>query len=361
MAKKQPYITIVISSRNDDYQGGSLKRFQLAINTLVNQAKKYNFNAELIVVEWNPPKDRPLLKNVLFLPKDLGFFTLRFIIVPELIHKQYGASKKINMIKGPDVNAGIRRAKGEFIFATNSDILFSDELIQFLASEKLNKQFFYRAKRFDVQRQVMQCANLQEAINFCRKNIIGSYLKDNISHHGLKGHPNLYINGGDFILLSKEHWHMLHGWPEINNIGLYSDGILCYMAYAAGLKENILEDRMCVYHIDHDSRWVKLVSPKNKIARFLKDFFYLKSNNVVLKKAIRKARHFFDGVIILFLDIIGRGKNDDFNIRRMRFHYEKALLEMLNKKRPFAYNNDLWGHPDEKFEEFVFSSGNDSI
>ncbi len=356
MNNKNPYLSIVITSRNDNYQGESFQRLQLAVNTFIDQAKRYNLEAEIILVEWNPPQGRPLLKDVLSLPNDLGPVIFRFIVVPSSIHKKYNASSRINIIRGADLNVGIRRAQGDFIFATNSDILFSNELIQFLASKRLDKKFFYRANRFDINRDVIKCSSPEKIIDFCKKNIIRSYPKDNAPHHCMTEHPALYINGGDFILFSREYWHLLHGWPGLNNLGLYSDGLLCYMVYLAGLKEKILADQLCVYHIDHDSRWKTLVTPKSKIFSLLKNNLYNRVSNIKCKILMRRVRHLADKFIILFPDKNGNAENRDFDLRRLRLDYEKTLIDSLTRKRSYIYNDDMWGWSQEKFEEFVISS-----
>ena len=278
--------------------------------------------------------------------------------MPESLHRKYKGSKKINIIKGPDMNVGIRRAKGEFVFATNSDILFSNELIEFLASGKIDPSFFYRANRFDVNRKVMELDSPEEVMDFCRKNIIAEYRKDNTSHHGLSSFPNLHINAGDFVMFSKDYWDKIHGWPEINHIGLYSDGLLCYMVYLSGLKEKVFDDLLCVYHIDHDSRWRKLVTSKTKLINFLKEKFYTKSKSVFLKSFIRKIRHLIDKAAVFLSDKIGDNKDKDFEIRRLRLNYEETLLDMLTHKRSYIYNDDTWGNPNENLEEFIIESKN---
>ncbi len=49
-------------------------------------------------------------------------------------------------------NSGIRRARGEFVLATTADTVFSEELIGFLASRRLQKNRLYRADRYDASR-----------------------------------------------------------------------------------------------------------------------------------------------------------------------------------------------------------------
>ena len=49
-------------------------------------------------------------------------------------------------------NSGIRRARGEFVLATTAGTVFPDELIEFLAARRLQKNRLYRADRYDASR-----------------------------------------------------------------------------------------------------------------------------------------------------------------------------------------------------------------
>ena len=120
-----------MSSRNDDHQEGSFKRMEMALSSFILQARQYNLRAELIIIDWNPPTDKPLLKDALSLPDDLGPLVVRFIVVPPSIHKGYKCSDKLNIVFTAAHNVGIRQARGEFILPTNSDILFSDDLCKY--------------------------------------------------------------------------------------------------------------------------------------------------------------------------------------------------------------------------------------
>jgi hypothetical protein len=110
---------------------------QVFVEAWINQAKRHNLSSELIVVEWNPPAGRERLAKTLRWPNDTGPCDVRIIEVPPEVHSRYrhaAASPWYPMIAR---NVGIRRARGEFILATNTDIVFSDELVRFLASRQL--------------------------------------------------------------------------------------------------------------------------------------------------------------------------------------------------------------------------------
>jgi hypothetical protein len=53
--------------------------------------------------------------------------------------------------------------------------------------------------------------------------------------------PNLHVNGcGAFQLMAREHWHDLRGYPEIEGFSHNVDGLLSFVADAAGIKEEML-------------------------------------------------------------------------------------------------------------------------
>ncbi len=363
----KPYLSIVITSRNDDYQGNGFIRMQTSVNSLLVQAKQYNLRAELIIVDWNPPSDKPLLKDAVFLPDDLGPSIVRFITVPSSIHKTYRCSDKIKIITVAALNVGIRRAEGEFIWTTNSDLLFSDELMRFLSSEKLERDCFYRAFRYDVNGDVLKYNSQKERLDFCKNNIIQAFLETKNSIHGLPNYPILQTGcGADFIVFSKEYWERLHGYPEINNLGFSADVLLCYMAYLAGLEEKVLEKSMRVYHIDHDSRWRHL--SRDRVYSFFKDrvcdwIGYPDKWKTLLRQIYIFQNKFSNFFVNIFYSLFGSflkkysdPESWDFNLKYLHWEFRKLLISMLKNKRSYVYNDDNWGLPNENFAEFIIKN-----
>src|SRR5262249_48846891 len=80
-----PDVSIVVTTRNDDHGGDPLKRLQAFVNTLAAQCRESALDAEVIVVEWNPPIEKPRVRDLIRLPADAPF-DLRFIEVPPDIH-----------------------------------------------------------------------------------------------------------------------------------------------------------------------------------------------------------------------------------------------------------------------------------
>ena len=161
-----PYISFVVTSRNDNHGEGMKKRMLLFMNGLIHQCRKHNLPAELIMVEWNPPGDTPLLHEVLPKPEKDDPLRIRYIIVPEEIHAQYKRGKEIPLFQMTAKNVGIQRAKGKFICCTNVDLLFPDEMFEILAKQDLDPQNYYRANRCDVPDQIELDWDFEKQIDF---------------------------------------------------------------------------------------------------------------------------------------------------------------------------------------------------
>jgi len=167
-----PYLSLVVTARNDDHGGNLLGRMQTFVNGWIAQARRYSLSSELIVVEWNPPEERKRLREVLKWPQDLGPCRVRFLEVPPDLHKLYRHADALPLYQMIAKNVGIRRARGRFILATNIDILFSDELMAFLAARRLELGRMYRIDRHDVMSEVPVDGPLDEQLEYCRTHLL---------------------------------------------------------------------------------------------------------------------------------------------------------------------------------------------
>src|ERR1035441_681609 len=134
VAPEAPYLSVVVTARNDDHGGNLLRRMQVFVDAWINQAKRHNLSSELIVVEWNPPAGRRRLADALRWPGDTGPCDVRILEVPPEVHARYRHAAALPLYQMIAKNVGIRRARGEFILATNIDLLFSHELGQSLVA-----------------------------------------------------------------------------------------------------------------------------------------------------------------------------------------------------------------------------------
>jgi hypothetical protein len=285
------YLSIVVTSRNDDHGGRLLRRMQIFVNGVIEQCRRQGLDAELIIVEWNPPPERPRLVEALRWPAEFGPCRVRIIEVPPERHRRFRHSETLPLFQMIAKNVGIRRARGRFVLATNVDLILSDELMAFLAARRLEKDRLYRIDRHDVMAEVPAEGTLDEQLAYCRTHLLrihtrkGSFslepdgrrprpagdapprwhLAWPVAQAGLRRIKDLVVAGGgpvtpaplhtngcgDFTLLSRARWSALRGYAELEMFSFHLDSLFCYAAQAAGAAEIVLREPMRIYHIEH--------------------------------------------------------------------------------------------------------------
>lgn len=292
-----PYISFIVTSRNDNHGDDLLKRTTTFVNGLISQSTKYNLNAELIIVEWNPPSNKPLLKDVLPSPPRGCPLIIRYIIVPNELHQTYRFHDNIPLYQMIAKNVGIRRAKGDWLLCTNIDLLFSNECIEFFTSHSLEKNHYYRCCRKDVPKQVMDFTTIDEQLKFASENI--SSIHGSTSNYKFinmpiprifyffprvmklidlffktvnKGKFHFYSLDfdacGDFTLMHKDDWHKIDGYVELDLYSIHVDSMALVSAKSLGIEQVCLSKEICTYHIYHNDGWSGFNDPVDLI-RFL--------------------------------------------------------------------------------------------
>lgn len=348
-----PYLTIVVCARNDNHGGNLLGRLQAFVTGLLEQCRRHRIRAELVLVEWNPPADRPKLIDMLHWPCHDGSCSVRVIEVPREVHQRFQHAKALPLFQMMAKNVGIRRAVGTFILATNVDILFSDELMRFLASGDLRPRSLYRVDRHDVPSDVLAHASIDQQLDFCKRNAFrvcsrnGTRNLDTGELHRiyspvpfvsrrldwirslllrspfrgsrvLEDHARLRTRrarlhtnaSGDFTLMAKDRWFELRGYPELEMFSFHIDSLLCYMAHHAGLREVVL--RYPIFHIEHSGGWTPAAERDKS-----------------LYTRLSEAR-------------IPRLTNDQF---------DALAVQMRRERRPLIFNDEAWGLANEELPE----------
>lgn len=272
---EKPYISVIAASRNDDHGGNPLRRTQIFVDGFLEQCRKYKLQAELIIVDWNPPSDRPPLHEVISWKNSNEYTACRVITVPPELHDRVRYSDRFSFFQMIAKNVGIKRAKGEFVLATNIDILFSDELMQFIAGRNLKKGQFYRCDRVDIHTDISVDFTLDEKMQFCKNeaNIVrwnrrmadrnfleaSRYFRKE-SKEGAEleilseNAPFDLLNKnacGDFTMLHSEDWEKIHGYAEMESYSLHIDSLGVISANRNGLEEVSLVYPLCCYHVEH--------------------------------------------------------------------------------------------------------------
>jgi hypothetical protein len=159
-----PYISLVVTSRNDNHGLNIKQRMQFFVDGWFHQARAFNLPSELIFVEWNPPGDRPRLIDELRWPEERGPCRLRLIEVPPELHNRFDVADRLPLFQFIAKNVGIQRARGEYVLTSNIDILFSDELMAFLAERRLSPDRIYRNDRVDVPAELPDTGSIRETL-----------------------------------------------------------------------------------------------------------------------------------------------------------------------------------------------------
>jgi len=207
---QQPLLSIVAATRNDDHGENLLRRTQTFLNALISQSKRHELPIELILVEWNPPADRPRLVDALRWPEDPGPCQIRIITVPRYLHQRRAHSSALPFFQMIAKNVGIRRARGRFILATNIDILLSDEIAEFLAAGKLEPGKLYRTDRVDVMADVPVDGSLFEQLDYCRTHLLRVNARDGT--FALRQRGDYRLPAPEDVVSPDAHLFLGNGW-----------------------------------------------------------------------------------------------------------------------------------------------------
>jgi len=272
----KPSLSVVATSRNDDHGANLLSRMQLFVDGLAEQAERFGYPVELIVVEWNPPTDHPSLSKALRWEASTHFRP-RIITAPPELHSSYPNGDRIPLFQMIAKNVGIRRAAAPFILATNIDILLSDELFAFFG-DGLRPNAMYRADRRDVTPSFEQQPPPTPAECRALPPLRLHGLDRSRYQGGSRGRtltawprlselprlavgawyrvvlPKLHTSGcGDFTLTSREVWDSIRGYPEWPIFSWHLDGLPLFQAYADGVEMVNLTDPMVAIHLEHSA------------------------------------------------------------------------------------------------------------
>lgn len=287
---RAPHLSFVMVGRNDGFGGDFLGRMRVCLEALAEGVAAVGLDAEVVVVEWNPPADRPRLAAALPASAFTDHLPVRWIEVPPEVHRGIENSDRMPLFEYLGKNVGVRRARGEFVLITNPDIVFSRQMLEALVPGRLHPGRCYRAERFDVGEDVPRGLDLAEAEAFCAARVFqvlrrywveapggpqaemrndrrgppppawpfsrGGWLR-NLALRLAGRRPEFWATwkrlihigaGGDFLLLHRAAWAALRGFPQLPTHS-HLDTIFATIAVRAGYDEDVLAPP--IYHQPH--------------------------------------------------------------------------------------------------------------
>lgn len=301
-----PYLSIVFVNRNDGYGLDQSTRIKDFISFYSYYDKVYPDLFEILVCDWNPIANKPLLKDEYCWN---SFSKVKHFVVREDIHKKLDPKGHRPMLDYIGRNVCARRASGTFVMIINQDIFLSKSIFELLSKRKLSDKFFYRTDRCDFEfdepfsdwknfddfakpkvflRHIRPKSRRREMslsidadnthYNITKPKFIEYVSEDRIAYSSFYGFikfitnignvlfkPRFLLNkaryykryflhtnaSGDFLLAPKKAFFDTNGFVETNEFYMHTDSYMCVQLFMAGYNQAILLEPHCAFHRDH--------------------------------------------------------------------------------------------------------------
>jgi hypothetical protein len=239
MTPDAPYLSIVITGRNDDFGGDFNGRFFRALRFNHAELTRAGIDHEFVFVEWRPIERAPYLATILGAEfPGLGPSMLRCYVADPAYHHALSLNPRLQFHEFLAKNVGIRRARGRYVLTSNTDIYLGRGVIGRLEAGSLEDGILYRAARYDLKESSddsrVDWDLLEDDRNYDKVNTIV---------------PPYFTNAsGDFLLLDRGSYHRLRGFNEVYRVAkIHIDSNFCIKAHACGVRP--VDIGSPVYHV----------------------------------------------------------------------------------------------------------------
>jgi hypothetical protein len=204
MTGDRPFVTIVVTGRNDDSGGDFNNRLIRSLRFNHERLTEAGVSHEFAFVEWSPRPAKPFLATLL--ADEFAASTLRLVsyVVDPAYHEALTLNPRVHFHQFLAKNVAIRRASGAFVLTTNADIYLGRGIVDCLATGSVSRGVLYSAPRHDLKAHsdfsVLDWSVLEDERN-C----------DFV--HALT--PPSFSAAGDFLLLDRDTCHRLRGFNEV--------------------------------------------------------------------------------------------------------------------------------------------------
>jgi hypothetical protein len=232
-------IEAIVLGRNDDYEPQWAEKLDASLryNHALFQAAQVDYRVAF--VEWNPPRDRPLLSPALV----ERFSFLRALVIEPSVHEALCISADLTMMLNYGYNPALRTSTADFCLITSGDLFFGRSLVERIA-RGLRRGCLYRAERVNIRNdldvgraspEIIEEPQHVTSVNTCSE---PPYNVPPYSHAS-----------GDFLLVDRVTMSGLRGFDEsIRFARLHLDSRFCFTALHAGLDCELIGR---IYHLDH--------------------------------------------------------------------------------------------------------------
>jgi len=239
----RPYVSIVLTGRNDDHGADFRTRFFRTLEFNHRELTARGVDHEVVLVEWAPQAGRPLLVDLVAeaVPA-LDPRCFRGLVVDPRYQDAFSLNRRMSYLEYIAKNVGIRRAAGQFVLSTNCDVVLGRHVLDALERRTFEPRVVYRASRHDLKME-LNAAPLTWALLENR---------DHLEREPAVLKPPLMGGGtGDFLLLDRESFHAVRGFNEVyrvTRVGLDQNFVV--KALSSGLP--VRDVGGPVYHLNHE-------------------------------------------------------------------------------------------------------------
>lgn len=236
-----PFLSIVLTGRNDNFGGDFNDRFFRALRFNHQRLSEAGVAHEFVFVEWAPIAGKPYLADLTReaipeLPRE----SFVVYIVDARYHEAYSLNPRLKFLEFIAKNVGIRRSRGLFVLTTNTDVYLGRGIVELLAAGTLEPAKLYRAARTDLRLGADLTHVDWDLLEDPRNRVAVNEIT-----------PPLYTNAsGDFLLMDRLSYCRIRGFNEVYRVAkIHLDGNFCAKAYANGYE--LVDVGQPIYHLNH--------------------------------------------------------------------------------------------------------------
>lgn len=241
----EPLLSIVLTGRNDGYGGDFFARFARTLRFNHQQLVARSIPHEIVFVEWAPPADRPLLRDLLLdAAPEIDRDVLTWYVAAPEYQTVLSQNPRLEYLEFLAKNAGVRRARGRFVLTSNCDVYFSRRVLTAIEGGELKPRVLYRAPRHDLNLPPASLPGWEVLED--PNNLAGPA-------HVLKP-PYMGSATGDFAMLDRDSFHEIRGFNEVYRVARIGiDRNILVKALSSGL--TIADIGGPVYHENHEGSY----------------------------------------------------------------------------------------------------------